>query len=76
MLFGVGVSCRILCSTVSYLYVCCSGSITSVWKERAYLSAIVTCNYVVSIRRGFHFLLVLGMACVILLWLLPMPTDT
>ena len=26
------------------------------------------CNYVVSIRRGFLFLLVLGMGCVILLW--------
>ena len=41
MLFGVGVSCRILYSIVSYLYVNCSGSVTSVGKERAYLSAIV-----------------------------------
>ena len=41
MLFGVGVSCRILCSIVSYLYVSCSGSITSVGEERANLSAIV-----------------------------------
>ena len=37
MLFRVGVSCRILYSIVSYLYVSCSGSITSV----ASLSAIV-----------------------------------
>ena len=41
MLFGVGVSCRILYSYVSYLYVCCKGSITSVGTERANLSAIV-----------------------------------
>ena len=35
MLFGVGVSCRILYSIVSYLYVSCSGSFTSVGEERA-----------------------------------------
>ena len=32
MLFGVGVSFRIIYSIVSYLYVSCSGSITSVGK--------------------------------------------
>ena len=42
MLFGVGVSCRILYNVViSYLYVSCSGSVTLVGEERAYLSAIV-----------------------------------
>ena len=41
MLFGVGVSCRILYSSVCYLYVNCSLSITSVGEERANLSAIV-----------------------------------
>ena len=40
MLFGVGVSCRILYSIVNYLHVSCSGSITSVGEERANLSAI------------------------------------
>ena len=35
MLFGVGASCRILYSIASYLYVSCSGSITSVGEERA-----------------------------------------
>ena len=49
-------------------YVSCSGSITSVGGERASLSGIVCCNYVVSVRRGFLFLLALGMGCVILLW--------
>ena len=41
MFYGVGVSCRILYSIVSYVYVSCSGSITSVGEERANLSAIV-----------------------------------
>ena len=39
--FGVGVSCRILYSSVGYLYVSGSGSITSVGEERANLSAVV-----------------------------------
>ena len=40
MLFGVGVSCRILYSIVGYLYVFSySGLITSVGGERANLSA-------------------------------------
>ena len=39
--FGVGVSCRNLYSFVVYLYVNCSGSITSVGEERASLSAVV-----------------------------------
>ena len=69
MLFGVGVSCRILYSIVSYSYVSCSGSITSVREERANLSAIdYLKSYVVSVRRGFLFLWVLGMGYVILLW--------
>ena len=57
MLFGAGVSCHILYSIVSYLYVSCSGSIT-----------LLTCDYVVSVMRGFLFLLVLGMGYVILMW--------
>ena len=40
MLFVVGVSCRILYSIASFLYVSCSGSITSVGEESANLSAI------------------------------------
>ena len=65
MLFEeVGVSCPILYSIVSYLYVSCSGLVASVGEERAN----VCCNYMVSVRRGFLFLLVLGMCCIILLW--------
>ena len=41
MLFGVGVSCRILYSIVSYLYVSCSESVTSDGEETANVSAIV-----------------------------------
>ena len=64
MLFGVGVSCCTLYSIVSYLYVSCSGSITSVGEETCL--PMFTCNYVVSVR-GVLFLLVLGMGCIILL---------
>ena len=39
--FGVGVSCRILCSSVGYLCVSGCGSITSAGEGRANLSAIV-----------------------------------
>ena len=39
MLFGVCISCRILYSIVSYLYVSCSGLITVAGEERANLSA-------------------------------------
>ena len=56
MLFGVDVSCRILYSIVSYLYVSCSGSITSVGEECYRLLVIM----------WFQFML--GMGCVILLW--------
>ena len=41
MFFGVGVPCRILYSSVGYLYGSGSGSITLVGEERANLSAIV-----------------------------------
>ena len=40
-MFGVDVSCRSLYSFVVYLCVSGSGSITSVWEERANLSAVV-----------------------------------
>ena len=68
MFFGVCVSCRNLYSFVVYLYINGNGSITSVGEERAYLSAVFTCNYVVSFWGGFIFLWVLGMCYVILLW--------
>ena len=41
MLFGVDVSCRILYFIFSYIYVSCSGSITSVGEKRGNLSAVV-----------------------------------
>ena len=53
---------------VSYLYVSCSGSITSVGRRELICLLSFTCNYVVSVRRGFVFLLVLRIGCVILLW--------
>ena len=68
MLFGVGVSFRILYSILSYLYVSCSGSITSVGEEKANLSAIVYLLLCGFCSGGFLFLLVLGMGCVISFW--------
>ena len=58
-----------LYSFVVYLYVNGSGSIPSVWGERANLSAVVylwLCGF--CFGGGFLFLWVLGMGYVILLW--------
>ena len=41
MFLGADVSCRALYYFVGYLYVSCSGSITSVGEERSNLSAVV-----------------------------------
>ena len=41
-LIGVGVSCHISYSIVSYLYVSCSGSITSAGEERAKRKPVCT----------------------------------
>ena len=60
MLIGVGVSCHISYSILSYLYGSCSGSITLVGEERAVFLLLFTCNYMVSVRKGFLFLLVPG----------------
>ena len=58
-----------LYSFVVYLYVNGSGSTTSVGEERELICLLLfTCNYVVSVWRGFLFLWVLGMGYVILLW--------
>ena len=46
----------------------CSGSITSAGEERELVGLLsFTCNYVVSVGRGYLFLWVLGVGCVILL---------
>ena len=42
MLFGVGVSCSVLYSIDSYLYICkLKGKIASIREEKAHLNAIV-----------------------------------
>ena len=51
MLFGVGVSCRISYSDISYLYV----SFRGLMEERVIFSAIFCLYYVVALRRGFPF---------------------
>ena len=65
----LGVWCRISNSVVSYLYVNFSGLICLVGEKIAIFLLSFKCNYVVSDRRSFLFLLVLGIGCVILLWL-------
>ena len=61
-------------SIVSYLYVSCSGSITSVGEERELICLLsFTCNYVASVRRGFLFIWVLGMDCIFIV-ALPEPS--
>ena len=65
--FRVGVSCRIF---LLLLYVSGSGSITSVGEDRALeliCLLLFTFNLVFSVPRGFLFLWVLGMDCVIIL---------
>ena len=53
LVFGVRVSCRIL---YSFVGVSCIGLITSVGEERAIFLLLFTCNYMVSVWRGFLFL--------------------
>ena len=58
-LIGVGSSCRISYSIVSYSYVSCSGLITRLGKRELIflLSIICNVNYnVVSVRMGFLLL--------------------
>ena len=67
MLFGVDVSCRILYSIVIYMQTV-ADQIPRLGKREPICLLWITCNYVVSVRRGFLFLWVLGMGCVIQLW--------
>ena len=66
--FGVGVSCRKLYYFVVCLYVNGGGSVASVGEGGLICLLSFACNYVVFVWRGFLFLWVLGMGCVILLW--------
>ena len=59
MFFGVCVLCRISFSIVSGLDVSCSGSVTSVEEERAFLLLSFTSNCVDSVWRDFFFFFVL-----------------
>ena len=54
-----------------YLYVNGSGPITSVGKRELICLLLFTCNYVVSVWRGFLFLWVLGMGYFIFIVTLP-----
>ena len=67
MLIGVGVSCLILYSIVSYLLKVVADQLPRLGKRELTYLLSFTCNYV-SVRRGFLFLLVFWIGCVILLW--------
>ena len=67
-IFRVGVSFRILYSFVSYLYVTVADQLPWWWERELICLLLFTCNYVVCVRRGFLFLCLLGIGCVILLW--------
>ena len=71
MLFGVGVSQEfhiLLFFFCFFIYVSCRDQLLQLGKRKSYLFLLLfTCKYhVVSVRRIFFFLLVLGMGCVIL----------
>ena len=66
--FEVGVSCRILYSFVVYLYVSGMDQLPRLGMRELICLMLFTCNYMVSVRRGFLFLWVLGMGYAILLW--------
>ena len=68
MFFGVGVSCRNLYSFVVYLYVNVVDQLPLLGKRGLICLLLFTCNYVVSVWRGFLFLWVLGVGYVILFW--------
>ena len=67
-MFGVGVSCRNLYSFVVYLNGTLVDQLPRSGKRELIFLLLFTCNYVVSVWRGFLFLCVLGMGYVILLW--------
>ena len=56
------MSCRSLYSFVDYLYLNGSGSIPRLEKRELICLLLFTCNYVVSVWRGFLFLWVMGCA--------------
>ena len=60
MFFGVSVYCHSLYSIVSYLYVSCISQLPRLRKRELICLLSFTCNYVVSIQRGFLFLLDVG----------------
>ena len=63
MLVRVGVSYRISYSIVGYLYV----RLPRLGKKALIFQISFACKYVVLLRRGFLFLMVLRIGCVVLL---------
>ena len=55
-------------SIVSYLNVAVADQLPRLGKRELSCLLLFTCNYAISVRRGFLFSLVLGMGSLILLW--------
>ena len=66
--FGVGVSCRNLYFLLLIYMLTVVDQLSRLGKRELICLLLFTCNYVVSVWRGFLFLWVLGMGYVILLW--------
>ena len=67
MLFGVCIICRVSWSIVIYLLYAVEDQLPRLGKRGLVFLLLFTCNFVVSVRRRFFFLLVLVIGCVILL---------
>ena len=61
----MNISCRYPYSSVNYVFVSCSGPVTSVREEKTIFLLSFTCNNVVAVRREFFFPLVLRIGCII-----------
>ena len=68
MLFGVGILRCVSWSIVSYVLYAVADQLSRLGKREIVFLLLFTCNFVVSVRRRFLFLLVLGLGCFILLW--------
>ena len=67
MFFEVGVSCRVLYFLFVIYMLAVVDQLPRLGKRELISLLSFTCNYAVSVRRGFLFFWVLGMGCVILL---------
>ena len=68
MLIGEGISCRFSCSMLVNYMLSVADRLPQLEKRELLFLLSFTGKHVVSVKKGFFFLLVLGIGCVILLW--------